>query len=74
MIGRELYDDHIPAADLRVGDELHLTFMGGDGYCTIEDVAHADGWTRWHATYYGPDLSDQIPSDKMVWVKKRGDR
>jgi hypothetical protein len=70
--GREAYDELIKAKDLKVGDRLHLTFMGGDEYVSIERL-HQDNVNKlitWYAHFYA-DLSDTKSFDDEVWIKKQ---
>lgn len=65
-------DEEIRAADIQVGDELHLTVMGGDEYVTVETKETDDLTTTWSWTSWGGRVEDTVPNDTVVWVKKRG--
>lgn len=65
-------DDQIRAADVREGDELHLTVMGGDEYVTVESKKSEAGMTTWSWTSWGGRVKDTVPDHKMIWIKKRG--
>jgi hypothetical protein len=68
--GREHYDREIRADGVRKGDQLHLTFMGGDGYVTVDYKRSAHGFTTLKWNSWGGPVKDRIPNNKMVWVKK----
>ena len=72
MSGRERYDDRITAGELRSGDELHLTFMGGDDYVYVDGVRAATGGkVKWWGTSWGGEIGDTIPASEEVWIRKR---
>lgn len=72
--GRERYDRQIEAHELKVGDSLHLTFMGGDDFVEVTNVRELgeedDHWIAWEGSSVGGDLKDEIPWGTKVWVKK----
>lgn len=71
MSGRERYDRKIRADEAEVGDELHLTVMGGDEYVTLEKAEPASSTeTRFKWTSWGGPIEDVVASDMPVWVKK----
>lgn len=62
-------DRRIKASELRVGDELHLRFMGGDDYVTVESVVNSDGLICWKGSaFHLPPLGDCVPSGTMLDV------
>lgn len=64
-------DKYIQASLLEVGDLLHLTFMGGDEYVTVQDIIKNDnGDITWKASYYA-ELTDTIKPDKLVRIKNK---
>lgn len=68
--GRERYDRQIRADELKKGDQLHLTFMGGDEYCTVIDVRQAeDGSFEWEADSWAV-IKDDVSPETKVWIKR----
>lgn len=71
---REKVDRHILASDVKRGDLLHLTVMGGDEYVEVTFKRNYPGngcdytglkWDSW-----GGEVYDRVPFGKKVWVKK----
>lgn len=76
MNGRERYDREIRADELKEGDELHLTFMGGDDYVTVtraevQKDAAGGSWVVLEANSPGGLLKDEVAASRKLWVKKR---
>lgn len=65
--GRARYDNEVSAKELKKGDMLHLTFMGGDDYVQLSDVRQSNGLTYW-TSYCG--LSDVVSNETKVWRKQ----
>lgn len=56
---------------LKIGDSLHLTFMGGDEYVTVKNVKVNDnGDITWNASYYA-ELTDTVKPDKVLRIRKK---
>lgn len=70
-VGRARYDNKVKAKEVQVGDQLHLTFMGGDDYVEVYFVEHHldTHEVTWKAHSYS-DLSDTVHEDMEMWVKK----
>ncbi len=68
-MGREQYDNKIFARDLKVGDKLHLTFMGGDDYVVINNIKKGRGKVAWEGICWG-ELKDVINENEELWIKK----
>lgn len=78
---REKYDKKIQAKDLKVGDKIHLTFMGGDEYLDIdevkihemqgeEDLYPGGKGLGFKASNIAAGISDCVPMNHEVWIKK----
>jgi hypothetical protein len=76
--GREQYDRHILASEVKRGDHLHLTVMGGDEYVEVTFKRNVPGETHRHGSDYtvlkwtswGGEVMDRVPFGQKVWVKK----
>ncbi len=68
-MGREEYDNKILAKDLKVGDRLHLTFMGGDDYALITSVNKGRGKVVWRGLCWA-ELKDVVRENTELWIKK----
>lgn len=64
-------DEQIRAGDVREGDELHLTVMGGDEYVPVEFKKSEHGMTTLKWTSWGGPIEDQIDDEMQVWIRKR---
>ena len=78
MSGRERYDRQIPVEDVKRGDMLHLTLMGGDEYVEVIFKRNIPGDTDRHGSDYtvlkwdswGGEVMDRVPFGTKVWVRR----
>lgn len=78
MYRREDVDRQILASEVKRGDQLHLTFMGGDDYVEVTFKRNVPGQTDRHGRdytilkfdTYGGEVTDRVPFGQKVWVKK----
>jgi hypothetical protein len=69
-VGREEHDDLIPAREVLVGDEVHVTVMGGDEYMSVRKAEHTDGHVQLTFSTWGGDVDDDLDPEYEVWVRR----